>query len=99
MNVPSVALVDGHASQYATELAQCRTHEDAAVVEAELANRPLMPAPALLHDRERLTHLAAVLEVAQQHDGISEISGIDRGGHVRPEQTRVCADENRRHVP
>src|SRR5688572_8108979 len=66
MHLLAVAFVDGDAGQHATELAKGFADKDPTVVEFEFANRPLMFAAALFHDRQRLADFAARLEVANQ---------------------------------
>ena len=72
------AFEHGDAGQHAPELAQRLADADVPVVEAELADRALVRAAALLHDRDRLADLAARLEVAQQDHRVGEVARVDR---------------------
>jgi hypothetical protein len=67
-----------------------------AVVEAELADRALVRAAALLHHRDRLPDLAARLEVAEQDHGVDEVARLDRRLHRAADEPGVRRHEQRR---
>ena len=57
-----------------------------------------MRAAALLDDRDRLPHLAAGLEVAEQDDGVGQVAGVDRRVHLPADQSLMGADQQRGHA-
>src|SRR4051812_10869756 len=74
--------VDGQTGQNAAEIAQRLADLNAALVEPELADGPLVAAAALLHDRDGLPHFPGGLEVAGQDHRVGPITGVDRRGHL-----------------
>ena len=50
---------------------------------------------ALLQDRDGLTHLSAVLEIAHQHHRIGQIARIDRRLHLHTDQAMLRTDQER----
>ena len=98
MSVPAIALIHGHTGQHTPELAQCRTDEDAAFVETKLANRPLVFAAALLHDRDRLEDAAVMLEEAEHQDIVAEVGDVHRRLHGSDEPVHRDG-EDREDIP
>src|SRR5688500_2552846 len=87
----------GHAGEYAVEVAQWIADVQAMAVDAQLTDRALVLAGALFQYGDRLAHLAARLEVAQQHHRVGEIADVDRTLHV-PDQALLRVDHQGDHA-
>src|SRR6185312_1267836 len=73
------------AREDAAEFRERRAERDAGAAQAELPDRVLMIAAALLDHRQRAFDRSGQLEIAQHHDGIAQIADVERRSpSVRP---------------
>jgi hypothetical protein len=66
---------------------------DAVLAQAQLADRPLVPAAPLLDHGKSLPHLARRLEVAEQDDRVRQVGHVHGGGHALADQPVLRGDE------
>ena len=69
-------------------------HLDATTLQAEVADSALVIAAALLDHRDRLTHFALRLVVAQQDDRVGQVAGVDWRFHLAADDPVVGADQD-----
>src|SRR3954471_22317482 len=81
-----------HPGKHALEFVQRGSDLDPALAETQLANRVLMLAVALFHDRNRFPDPAGLLEITQEENGVGEVCEIDRRAHLA--QQSVLGDRH-----
>src|SRR5436190_15945108 len=84
--LPRVARKLRNAAEHSVKIRQRLADGDAAGVDAHLAHRDFVGAAALLHNRDRATYLTECLEVANEQDGIREVTHVNGRRYLLPDE-------------